>query len=69
MLGAGRHAAPQDRCEADFRIHPSVLSQKFVEEISPLSGRKNVAHGVRKCEKIDYWRTLSFFPGFLGAPT
>src|SRR5271167_407983 len=26
----------------------SVLSQKSVEEVSPLSGRKNVAHGVSR---------------------
>ena len=26
----------------------SVLSQKFVEEVSPRSGRKNVAHGVSR---------------------
>jgi hypothetical protein len=32
----------------------SVLCQKFLEEVSPdLSGRKNVAHGVRSCEKIN----------------
>ena len=32
----------------------SVLRQKFLEEVSPdLSGRKNVAHGVRSCEKIN----------------
>ena len=31
------------------RWQPSVLSQKFIEEVSPdLSGRKNVAHGVSR---------------------
>jgi hypothetical protein len=29
-----------------------ALSQKFVDEVSPRSGRKIVAHGVRSCENI-----------------
>jgi len=29
------------------------VSQKFVDEVSPRSGRKNAAHGVRSCEKIN----------------
>jgi hypothetical protein len=32
----------------------SVLSQKFIDEVSPdVSGRKRVARGVRSCEIIE----------------